>query len=270
MAGTIEGDIVYYRPSEPVPADARPDFERLPLAAERVPIQDMRGRESEFSLDRHGFALVPAATAVIDFHDRAEVERVYVPEVRALLRSVAGCAHTVVSSPGLVRVSRRSAERPEGAAPTGNFAHADFSLKSGEFWLRRTLPPDEAEARLKKRYAIFNVWRTFSPPPQDVPLALCDARSVAPSDIQNCMLTLARPGGEAITWENTAYKHNGNHRWFYCSDMKRDEAFIFRSFDSHPDFARHVPHTAFEDLTCPDSAPPRSSLEIRLLAFYDD
>ena len=90
MAGTIEGDIVYYRPSEPVPADVRPDFERLPLAAERMPIQDMRGRESEFSLDRHGFALVAAPTAVIDFHDRAEVERVYVPEVRALVRSVAG------------------------------------------------------------------------------------------------------------------------------------------------------------------------------------
>ena len=269
MAGTVEGDIVYYRPPERLAAEARPDFESLPLAPERMPIQDMRGREAEFSLDTHGFAPVQAPTAVRDFHDPAEVAQVYVPEVRALLRRVAGCAEAVVSSPGLVRVSRRASERPAGAAPTGNFAHADFSLKSGEYWLRRTLPPEEAEARLKKRYAIFNVWRTFSPPPQDVPLALCDARSVAPSDIQNCTITLGRLGTE-ITWENTAYLHNSDHRWFYWSDMRRDEAFIFRSFDSHPDFEGHVPHTAFEDRSCPDSALPRSSLEIRLLAFYED
>lgn len=269
MAGTIEGDIVYFRPPEPVRPDARPDFESLPLAAERMPIQDMRGREQDFSLDEQGFERVDAPTAVRDFHDRAEVGRVYAPEIDALLRRVTGCESTVVSSPGLVRISRRAMQRPEGSAPTGNFAHADFSYRSGEFWLRRTLPPQEAEARLKKRYAIFNVWRTFSPPPQDVPLALCDARSVAASDIQNCTITLGRLG-EPITWENTAYLHSRDHRWFYCSDMTRDEAFVFRSFDSAPQFAVHVPHTAFEDRSCPDSAPPRASIEIRMLAFFDD
>jgi hypothetical protein len=269
MAGNIEGDIVYFRPPEPLAPDARPDFERLPLAAERMPIHDMRGREHDFSLAEQGFVLAPAPTAVRDFHDRAEVERVYAPEVDTLLRKVTGCAKTMVSSPGLVRVSRRASERPEGAAPTGNFAHADYSQRSGEFWLRRTLAPQEAEARLKKRYAIFNVWRTFSPPPQDVPLALCDARCVQPSDIQNCTITLGRLG-EPVTWENTAYLHNTNHHWFYCSDMNRDEAFIFRSFDSDPDFAEHVPHTAFEDRSCPETAPPRSSIEIRLFAFYED
>jgi hypothetical protein len=271
MAGNIEGDIVYFRPPEPVPADARPDFESLPLAAERMPIQDMRGREAEFTLDRQGFTLAQAPTTVGDFHDPAEVAGVYVPEVQALVREVTGCAEVVVSSPGLVRVSRRASERSAGAAPTGNFAHADFSYSSGEFWLRRTLAPEEAEARLRKRYAIFNVWRAFSPPPQDFPLALCDARSVAPPDIQNCTITLGRPGiRDPVTWENTAYRHNPSHRWFYCSDMNRDEAFVFRSFDSDPASSVHVPHTAFEDLTCPDSAPPRASLEIRMFAFWED
>lgn len=267
MAGNIEADIVYFRPSEPVPPEARPDFERLSLAAERMTVEDMRGREGEFSLDRQGFVRADAPTAVHDFHDREEVARVYGPEAEALVRRVTGCAWTRVSSPGLVRVSRRAAERPDGAAPTGNFAHADYSIRSGEFWLRRNLSPEDAEARLKHRYAIFNVWRAFSPPPQDVPLALCDARSVAPADIQNCILTLNR-FGEDITWENTAYRHNPNHRWFYCSDMTRDEAFVFRSFDTAVE--RHVPHTAFEDLSCPSGAPPRASLEIRILAFWED
>jgi len=269
MAGDIEGDIVYFRPPQPLPPEARPDFETLPLAPERLPIRDMRGREHEFSVDRQGFALASAPTQVADFHDPDEVARVYVPEVDELIRRVTGATSTHLSSPGLVRVSRRAAVRPDGATHTGNFAHADYSFSSGEQFLRRALPPEEAERRLKQRWSMFNVWRTFSPPPQDVPLALCDARSVKDADIQNCTLTLSR-GDWSMTWENTAYKHSPDHEWWYCSDMTRDEAFVFRSYDSDPRYRGHVPHTAFEDLTCPDSAVPRASLEIRMFAFYED
>ena len=268
MARNVEGDIVYYSPTTPLPPEARPDFEQLPLAPSRMPITDMRGREHEFSLEEQGFVRVDAPTRVRDFNDPEEVARLYPPEVFELVQKASGATKTLLSSPGVVRISRRASTRPPGATHTGNFAHADYSVRSGEDWLRRALPPEEAERRLKQRYAIFNVWRTFSPPPQDVPLALCDARSVQPQDIQNCILTLGRPGQPPVTWENTAYKHNDAHRWFYCSDMNRDEAFIFRSFDTaHDD---HVPHTAFEDLTCPDDAAPRSSLEIRVFAFFED
>src|SRR6185312_15705464 len=110
MAGNIEGDIVYYRPSEPLPPEARPDFERLPLAPERMPIADMRGREDAFSLDEQGFRLVRWPTAVKDFHDPAEVAAVYTPEVLALVCEAAGARSALVSSPGLVRVSRRAAQ----------------------------------------------------------------------------------------------------------------------------------------------------------------
>src|ERR1700739_4097548 len=48
-------------------------------------IEDARGRESEFTLDRNGFALVKASTAVADFYDPDEIKRVYYPEVQRLL-----------------------------------------------------------------------------------------------------------------------------------------------------------------------------------------
>ena len=65
--------------------------------------------------------------------------------------------------------------------------------------VRHNLPPEEAESRLRgPRFAVFNVWRTFSGPPQDVPLALCDTCSVAPGDKQYCEITL----GE-LTWETS-------------------------------------------------------------------
>src|SRR5262245_39287911 len=51
-----------------------------------VAIEDVRGREAEFTLDRNGFALVKAPTAVSDFYSPGEIKRVYYPEVEQLLR----------------------------------------------------------------------------------------------------------------------------------------------------------------------------------------
>src|SRR3974377_399873 len=51
-----------------------------------VTIEDARGRETEFTLDRNGFALVKAPTAVADFYDPEEIRRVYYPAVEQLLK----------------------------------------------------------------------------------------------------------------------------------------------------------------------------------------
>src|SRR6516165_4911675 len=53
----------------------------------QVAIEDARGRESEFTLDRNGFALIKAPTAVADFYSPEEIERVYYPEVERLLQN---------------------------------------------------------------------------------------------------------------------------------------------------------------------------------------
>src|SRR5215831_13323172 len=50
-----------------------------------VTIEDARGRESEFTLDRNGFALVKAPTTVADFYDPEEIKSVCYPEVERLL-----------------------------------------------------------------------------------------------------------------------------------------------------------------------------------------
>jgi hypothetical protein len=265
----VRASISYYDPPERPPNGARPDFTNLPLSGKLVPVADMRGRSPECSLDREGFAVVRAPSRVEDFYDRAEVERVYIPEVGELLRAVTGCRATAMLNSPVVRVSARAAERPAGASITGDFVHADFNAPSAEMMLHRALPPDQAAARRRGRFSIFNVWRAFSGPPQDVPLALCDARSVAPRDKQQCSITLTLSSGELRTWENIAYLYSAEHRWFYCPAMTVDEAFVFRGFDSDPDRAEQVPHSAFEDRTCPPGAPARASIEVRMFAFYD-
>jgi hypothetical protein len=136
--------------------------------------------------------------------------------------------------------------------------------------LRRNVPAAEVAERLRHRYSVFNVWRAFSGPPQDVPLALCDVRTVAPQDKQYCQITMKTGAGDLLTWENITYYHNRAHRWWYCADMTRDEAYVFRSFDSAPGRGEQVPHSAFVNESCPASAQPRASVEVRVLAFYED
>ena len=262
--------IAYYDPPRRPAAQERPDFTALPLTGKPVTVSSMRAAGGGFSLDREGFTLADAPTAVRDFYDRDEVAGRYVAEARELVRSLTGCAATALLNTPVVRVSGRLGGRPAGTTFTGDFAHADFSAPAAEAMLRRTLPAGEAVERLRRRYSVFNVWRTFSGPPQDVPLALCDTRSVAPQDKQYCDITMKMATGDVLTWENITYYHNEAHRWWYCPDMTRDEAYVFRSFDSAPGHAEQVPHSAFVNESCPASAPPRASVEVRVFAFYAD
>jgi len=262
----MRATIAYYDPPRRPAADVRPDFTALPLAGKPVTVSSMRAAGGGFSLDREGFTLAAAPTAVRDFYDRDEVARRYVPEAFELVRSLTGCTATALLNNPVVRVSGRGGPRPAGTTFTGDFVHADFSAAAAADMVRHNLPPEEAESRLRgPRFAVFNVWRTFSGPPQDVPLALCDTRSVAPADKQYCEITL----GE-LTWENITYYHSQAHRWWYCPDMTRDEAYVFRSFDSAPGHAEQVPHSAFVNDACPSAAPPRASIEVRVFAFFDN
>src|SRR5262249_10283526 len=136
--------------------------------------------------------------------------------------------------------------------------------------LRRNLPEAEAEARLAAgRFAIYNIWRTFSGPPQDIPLGLCDARTVAPADKQACSITLRTATGQGQSVEDLAYRCSAAHRWWWCSDMTREEAFVFRAYDSGG--GEQVPHSAFLNTSfAPDATvKPRASIEVRLFAFWD-
>ena len=64
-------------------------------------------------------------------------------------------------------------------------------------------------------------------------------------------------------------KHNPNHHWFYFPQMRRDEALVFKVYDSVNDGrARFTAHSAFVDPTTPAGAPPRQSIEIRTFAFF--
>ena len=69
--------------------------------------------------------------------------------------------------------------------------------------------------------------------------------------------------------ETYRIKYNPGHRWFYFPNMKRNEALVFKVYDSEKDGrARFTAHSSFDDPSSPAGAPKRESIEARLLVFF--
>jgi hypothetical protein len=84
----------YYR-IEPPPGTPRWNGED---DLREVSIEDARGRENEFTLDRNGFQLVKAPTTMRDFYDPDEIKRAYYPEVEQLLKDKLGASRVLCST----------------------------------------------------------------------------------------------------------------------------------------------------------------------------
>src|ERR1700761_3392594 len=89
-----------------------------------VRIEDARGREAEFTLDRNGFQLVKAPTAMRDFYDPDEIKRVYYPEVEQLLKDKLGASRVFVFDHNV-----RNATVPGMAVPSRQ-VHNDHTVNS--------------------------------------------------------------------------------------------------------------------------------------------
>ena len=255
------------------PAGFRPKFHAndttrdvLNVVPCAVPIEDARLRAKPPALDVDGFCLRAHHSAVRDFRDRGELERVHVEEIRQLLLEVSGADHVSVSGTGVLRFGERS---PESGAHNNSrparFVHVDVSDVTAAAFYARSRPDD---GRGVRRAAQYNVWRVLTPPPQDVPLAVCDARSLAAEDLIAADAVFDKDGSILFTFEAWLIRHNPRQRWSHFSNMHPGEALIFKTHDTDTRVAHCVPHGAFDNLACPASAPPRASLEMRGIAYW--
>ena len=225
-------------------------------------IENGRPLARDFSLDRNGFMFVGHATQVRDFFEPRELESVYYPEVEALIKKVSGASRVVVFDHTLRSGDEAEREAKLVREPVLS-AHNDYTEWSGPQRVR-DLMPDEAEALLAGRFAIIQVWRAVNQPIQSNPLAIADARSVATGDLMVAERRYPNRVGQTYR-----LRYSAAHRWFYFPQMQRDEALVFKVFDSARDGrARFTAHTAFDDPTSPPGAPPRQSIEARALAFF--
>jgi hypothetical protein len=205
--------------------------------------------------------LVAHKTAVSDFFAKDRLEADYYPEVEQLIKRISGAARVVVFDYTL-----RSGDESEREAKLVRepilSAHNDYTEWSGPQRVRDLLP-DEAETLLKNRFAIIQVWRAVNQPIESNPLAIADARSVEFED-----LLIAERRYPNRVGQTYRLRYNAQHRWFYFPRMQRDEALVFKVFDSAKDRARFTAHTAIADPNTPPGARPRQSIEARALAFF--
>jgi hypothetical protein len=225
-------------------------------------VRNGRLMTERFSLDENGFVLIEHKTKVADFFDAAQLQSVYYPEVEQLIKAVSGASRVVIFDHTL-----RSGEEAEREAKLIRepvlSAHNDYTEWSGPNRVREFLP-DEANDLLKRRFAIIQVWRAINQPIQSNPLALADAKSVAMDD-----LLIAERRYPHRVGQTYRLKYSPDHRWFYFPEMRRDEALVFKVYDSEKDGrARFTPHTSFDDPTSPPNARPRQSIEVRVFAFF--
>jgi hypothetical protein len=226
-------------------------------------IRDGRLHAAEFDLEVSGFEFVEHKTKVRDFFDIDELKRVYYPEVEALIKKVSGASRVVVFDHTLRSGDEAEREAKLVREPVLN-VHNDYTEWSGPQRVRDLLP-NEAEQLLQKRFAIIQVWRAINQPIQSNPLAIADARSLAPRDLIRAERRYPNRVGETYR-----VGYNPEHRWYYFPRMRRDEALVFKVFDSAKDGrARFTAHSSFEDPTTPPGAPARQSIEARTLAFFD-
>jgi hypothetical protein len=244
--------------------DPPPGTPRTTGKSEPHPVRIRNGRlAEELSLDHQGFQLVHHDTAVEDFYDRAEVQKVYYPEVEQLLMQATGAEKVVIFDHQVrnIQLYKRGEKQARDYAST---VHNDYTANSGPRRVRDHLPAEEAEQRLQHRFAEINVWRPICGPVKSWPLALCDALSIESKDFVPADLVYRDKVGEVYR-----FTYNPGHRWFYFPRLERDEAILLKCYDSKEDGrARFSAHTAFDDPTSGPGAPPRESIEVRALVFW--
>jgi hypothetical protein len=241
------------------------DSSRDVLEIVPVEMDIIDARKADAALDETGFELVTHRSAVADFGDREAVGAIHRQEIIDLITSLTSADLVLVNSPGILRFSEKSAKcgALDNSRPA-RFAHVDISDATAGAFALRAAPAGRSVAR----FVHFNVWRAVSAPPQDVPLAICDARSIRSQDLLLADAVFDTPGRPEWSFEGIVVAHDPAHRWHWYPDMTRDEALVFKTHDSDPARAHCVPHVAFNNPLAGPDTPPRASIEMRAIALW--
>ncbi|OAL36854.1 hypothetical protein AYO20_03910 [Fonsecaea nubica] len=243
----------------------KPETYERPIQPVDVTVHDIRGEESNYTLDKSGFEIYRHTSVEKDFLDDDQIKAQYYPEVEQLLKDATGASRVLIFDHTIRRAYQDERGNPTTPPLRGpvNRVHIDQSYSAAKSRVPFHLP-DEAEALLKTRYQIINVWRPIKTILKD-PLAVAEAHSVPDSDLIGVGLIYHNRKGETYT-----VRPNPEHKWHYLYGQTPEEVLLIKCFDSKLDGrARRVPHTAFVN---PETVNeyPRESIEVRCLVFHED
>ena len=242
--------------------DGRIEYRGGDFVRRETTIHNGRLSAEPFSLERHGFQFMTHATAVTNFRDPYEIRAVYYPEMERLMMAVSGAARVHLFDHTL-RAGDDDSDDAKWMRETVRNAHNDYTNTSGPRRVRDLLP-DEADALLRHRFAVIQVWRPVRSPVEAQPLAICDARTIGSGDLVK--MERRRPDRVGETYQLV---HNPQQRWIYFPFMTDDEVLVFKTYDSDRESrSRFTAHASFDDPTSVPGAPGRVSIEVRAFAFF--
>jgi hypothetical protein len=271
----VEATINYLRPGGPPNRRfVAPGAEMNTGIYDPYPVKIANARPISPTLASHGFELVAHRSAIADFTAADEVDRLYYAEADALIRQITGADLTIPFG-WMLRTSGPMADRTQ---PPAAEAHVDLTPDRAERIGNNFLIREGHDSAAYGRHLVISLWRCFSPPPQDWPLALCAGYSVHDEEgTPNLMVNVdTLPEGDAAfaALDDEAqypaasvFAFSAEHRWFTYPEMDRDEAIIITFYDSARGANWRVPHTAFHDPQVA-SGPPRQSIELRSIAYW--
>jgi cephamycin C biosynthesis protein len=184
----------------------------------------------------------------------------------------------VVSFDATVRQNAADRNSQVGVKAPHQRVHVDQNPRSA---LARAVRHGGAGRRFR-RFQIVNAWRPLLHPVRNYPLALCDFRSLDPA--ADLVPTQLRFPAWLKDRENYSVRYRSCHRWFYWSALTPRELILLKCHDSasrllmsdgehgdaiQADVAGLSPHTSFVDPTAATEGRLRTSLEMRVLLFYD-
>jgi len=251
-----------------------------------VQVKDGR-KENNLTLDEAAFELVgcPTGLATEDFYkiqagDETLKEK-YFKEVSDFVKRKIGC-DKVVCFQSQVRNEEKSGNILNGQKKVDKYLtgkpHVDSTSIDTEM---RALGLLEKENDTTKYQRVLNVnlWRSISKDPiQNHHLAMMDERSaVKPDDYLINDVVFPKPttgdGYEKgyISTYGLSSRHSEHHKWFYFPSMTKSEGILFKQHDT--DFTkigRTCFHTAVYDPNASSDAPPRESIEVRMMCYWKE
>jgi len=278
MAGDITAEINFFghtTDGSPPWIDISPElygtanFVRTPA---RVTIHDLRGKENTVDFDTHGFEILKYDGHIHDeFDEGSETQRSYYEEIVALLKKRLGASRVIVFNHTFrFRGPLRTADECNSTHKNPALdPHVDSDPTAARWKVEDLLGKEEAKKVMQNRFQLINVWRPLGPNPiMNVPLTICDYRSL---DLDNDIHVTEKRGSKSGIFSSYQISRNAQdaQKWYYLSQMRSDEMFIFKNFDSNPDVAGFGVHTGFINKHVPPTDLEQKSIEIRCYVFYD-
>ncbi|MBT3329926.1 MAG: hypothetical protein HOK21_10415 [Rhodospirillaceae bacterium] len=224
-------------------------------------VYDARPRlaAGELDLASSGFTLAKNQTAVTDFRDDAQVAAKYYGEMEALVCRATGADRAIAKS-HLVR-TETPIDFNDGYS---RFVHCDYNMARIEDLTEELFEREGIVAQDNWTYAWYNTWQPFDHAVVNNPLAVIDWQSLPMADVIGYFYT--GRGRDSLV---AAPVHNPEHKFWYFPEMQTDEVLLFTQLNQQQGQAIYCPHTSFDVPGVADDAPPRRSVETRLLAIFE-